>query len=105
MSASYPIVRCGVRCRCPDLDAHRMPPCWFALTSKNVFICVAIEPCRSRKRAGGLTVPGVPPGTGPSHVVTLGPVRIEQGLAEAPAQAGELDSEDLRRGAACPRLL
>src|SRR5262249_50786212 len=30
MSASYPIVRCGVRCRCPDLDAHQMPPCWFA---------------------------------------------------------------------------
>src|SRR5262245_43742323 len=30
MSASYPIVRCGVRCRCPDLDPHQMPPCWFA---------------------------------------------------------------------------
>src|SRR6516164_2776102 len=36
MSTPYPIVRCGVRCRCPDLDAHRMPPCWFAQTSKNV---------------------------------------------------------------------
>src|SRR5262249_12146757 len=30
MSASYPIVRCGVRCRCPDLDPHQMPPCSFA---------------------------------------------------------------------------
>src|SRR5262245_30068375 len=44
MSASYPIVRCGVRCRCPDLDAHRRPPGWFAQTSKNVFIQHRMRP-------------------------------------------------------------
>src|SRR5262245_48829705 len=38
MGASYPIIRRGVRCRCPDLDAHQMPPCWFAQILKNVFI-------------------------------------------------------------------
>src|SRR5215831_11931857 len=38
MGASYPIIRRGVRCRCPDLDAHQMPPCWFAQILKNAFI-------------------------------------------------------------------
>src|SRR6516225_6724348 len=44
MGASYPIIRRGVRCRCPDLDAHQMPPCWFAQTLKNVFIAPGPSP-------------------------------------------------------------
>src|SRR5262249_10465813 len=49
MGAFYPIIRRGVRCRCPDLDAHQMPPCWFAQILKNVFIEHRMSPGEFRK--------------------------------------------------------
>src|SRR6516162_4605865 len=50
MSTPYPIVRCGVRCRCPDLDAHRMPPCWFAQTSKECLYTTPNAPGLSNQK-------------------------------------------------------
>src|SRR5262249_46926218 len=50
MSTPYPIVRCGVRCRCPDLDAHRMPPCWFAQTSKKCLYTTPNAPGLSNQK-------------------------------------------------------
>jgi hypothetical protein len=56
---------------------------------------------RSRQDACEPPLPRVPFGTWPAHVVTLGPVGIEQGAAEIVEQLGDLGSQDLRRWPAC----
>ena len=56
---------------------------------------------RSRQDACEPPLPRVPFGTWPAHVVTLGPVGIEQGADEIVEQLGDLGSQELRRWSAC----
>ena len=56
---------------------------------------------RSRQDACEPPLPRVPFGTWPAHVVTLGPVGIEQGADEIVEQLGDLGSQELRRWPAC----